>query len=87
MTHLLFKSNLLKGLTSKDVLEHVDPDIANAYRLFLNAQVIFPLKYLSNFFRLLEMPLLHCKLHLDLNWSKTSVISNIAAATTFQITS
>ena len=87
MTHLHFKSNLLKGLTTKDVSENVDPDFANAYRLFLNAQIVVQLKYLSNLLRLLKMPLLNCKLYLELNWTKTSVISNIAAATTFQITS
>ena len=44
-----YKSNLLKGLTTRDVPANVNPDIANAHRLFLNAQIVFPLKYLSNF--------------------------------------
>ena len=32
-----------------------------------NAEIVVPLKYLSNFFRLLEMPLINCKIHLELN--------------------
>ena len=62
-----YKSNLLKGLTTKDVAANVDPDIVNAHILFLNAQIVVPLKYLSNFYRSLEMSLLNCKLHLKLD--------------------
>ena len=38
-----------------------------------------PLKYLSNFWRNLEMPLINCEVNLILTWSSTSVIiaSNI----------
>ena len=65
-----YKSNLLKGLTSTDVAVNVNPDIANAHRLFLNTQIAVPLKYLSNFFRSLEMSSINYKLHLELNWTK-----------------
>ena len=39
-----------------------------------------PLKYLSNFWRTLEMPLINCGVNLILTWSSTCVItaSNIA---------
>ena len=82
-----YKSNLLKELITRDVAANVDPDIANAHRIFLNAQIVVPLKYLSNFFKSLEMLLINRKLNLELNWSKNSVMSNVATATTFQITS
>ena len=36
----------------------------------LNVKVVVPLKYLSNFFRSLEMPLINCKIKLDLTWKK-----------------
>ena len=36
-----------------------------------------PLKYLSNFGKSLEMPLINCKIHLELNWSKDCVRSAI----------
>ena len=32
------------------------------------------------------MSLINCKSHLELNWSKNSVMSNVATASTFQIT-
>ena len=35
-----------------------------------------PLKYLSNFWRTLEMPLINCEVNLDLTWSSTCVITN-----------
>ena len=40
----------------------------------LNVKVV-PLKYLSNFFRSLEMPLINCKIKLNLTWKKGSVLS------------
>ena len=41
-----------------------------------NVEIIVPLKYLSNFQRTLEMPLVNCKLNLELTWSKDCVITN-----------
>ena len=35
-----------------------------------NVKVVVPLKYLSNFFTLLEMPLINCKIKLNLTWKK-----------------
>ena len=32
-----------------------------------------PLKYLSNFWITLEMPLSNCEINLDLNWSKSAL--------------
>ena len=37
-----------------------------------------PLKYLSNFFRSLHIPLINCKLSLDLTWSKNCVLTSKA---------
>ena len=45
-----------------------------------------PLKYLSNFWRTLEMPLINCEVNLILTWSSTCVITNSAGAGTFEIT-
>ena len=47
------------------------------------------LKYLSNFWRTLEILLLNCEINIDLNWAENCVIvaTNIAAqATKFSIT-
>ena len=35
-----------------------------------------PLKYISNFFRSLEIPLVNCKVDLELTWTKDCVVSN-----------
>ena len=40
-----------------------------------NIKVVVPLKYLSNFFRSLEMPLINCKIKLNLTWKKECVVS------------
>ena len=40
-----------------------------------SAKVVVPLKYLSNFFRSLEMPLINCKIKLNLPWKKECVLS------------
>ena len=53
--------------------------------VFKDVKIAVPLKYLSNFWRSLEMPLINCKIHLELNWSKDCVMSTIAD-TTFKIT-
>ena len=47
-----------------------------------------PLKYLSNFWKTLEMPLVNCEIDPKLIWSANCVISNADAnqATTFEIT-
>ena len=41
----------------------------------LNVKVVVPLKYLSNFFRSLEMSLVNCKIKLNLTWKKECVLS------------
>ena len=39
-----------------------------------NTKIVVPLKYLSNFFRSLGMPLINCKIHLELNWNCNCVM-------------
>ena len=49
-------------------------------------EIIVPLKYLSNFWRTLEMPLINCEVNLILTWSSTCVITNSTGAGRFAIT-
>ena len=51
-----------------------NPVVANNVAT-LNVKVAVPLKYLSNFFRSLEMPLINCKIKLNLTWKKECVLS------------
>ena len=50
-----------------------------------SVKVVVPLKYLSNFFGSLEMPLINCKIKLNLTWKKECVLSNQAGAAVFII--
>ena len=53
-----------------------------------NVEIMVSLKYLSNFWRTLEMPLIDCEINLIVTWFANCVISNAGAnqATTFAIT-
>ena len=54
-----------------------------------NVEIMVPLKYLSNFWRTLEMPLINCEVELILTWSENCVIisTNVANQNpTFAIT-
>ena len=74
-TSFKYRSSLLKESTA---------DGAN--RKFKDVKVVVPLKYLSNFVVSFEMPLINCKIHLKLSWTKDCVMPNIARVTTLQIT-
>ena len=50
-----------------------------------SVKVVVPLKYLSNFFKSLEMPLINCKIKLNLTWEKEFVLSNQDGAAVFII--
>ena len=71
-TSFKYKSSFFKPLTAAD------------NGVFKDVKIAVPLKYLSNFWRSLEMPLINCKIHLELNWTKDCVI--LTADTTFKIT-
>ena len=50
-----------------------------------DVEIMIPLKYLSNFWRILEIPLINCEVNLTLTWSSTCVITNSTGAGTFEI--
>ena len=72
-TSFKYKSSFFKPLTTDD------------NGVFKDVNIAVPLKYLGNFWRSLEMPLINCKIHLVLKWSKDCVMSTIAD-TKFKIT-
>ena len=74
---LKYKIKLLGNVTE------VAGDAAGVRRL--NVKVVVPLKYLSNFFRPLEMPLINCKIKLNLTWKKECVLSTGAGEAVFII--
>ena len=51
-----------------------DPDVVGGIAK-TSVKVVVPLKYLSNFFRSLEMPLINCKIKLNLTWKKMCIVN------------
>ena len=62
---LVYKSKLISGTDDNNVN---------------NVKLVVPLKYVGNFFRSLEMPLVNCKIDLELTWHKDRMISSANAA-------
>ena len=63
-TSLVYKSKLIKGTDNNNVN---------------NVKLVMPLIYVSNFFRLLELPLVNCKIDLELTRHKDCIISSTDA--------
>ena len=51
-----------------------------------NAEIVVLLKYLNNFWKTPEIPLINCEIVLDITWSKKCVISSAVGKTEFSIT-
>ena len=51
-----------------------------------DAKVVVLLKYLSNFWRSLEMSLINCIVHLELNWIEDCILSSAGDSAKFEIT-
>ena len=51
-----------------------------------DVEIMVSLKYLSNFWRTLEMPLINCEINLILTCSSTCVTTNYTGAARFKIT-
>ena len=62
---LVYKSKLISGTDDNNVN---------------NVKLVVHLKYISSFFRSLEMPLVNCKIDLELTWHKDCMVSSANAA-------
>ena len=51
-----------------------------------DAKILISLKYLSNFYRTLEIPLINCEINLILTWSENCAISTSTGATWLAMT-
>ena len=51
------------------------------YNNIKNVKIVVPLKYLSNFWRTLDMPLINCEINLILIWSENCVLTNMITRT------
>ena len=75
----IVKSKLFK---SKIKITGKTPAVGNAK----DVEMIVPLKYLTNFWRTLEMSLINCEVNLISTWSKDCAITNPTGAGKFKIT-
>ena len=63
-----------------------DTDADGANRKKEHVKIAVPLKYLSNFWGSIEMPLINCKVELSLKGYEEYILSNSGDAATFTIT-
>ena len=68
-----FKSSKYKAQLLENTVAQPEPNAGNG--ILRNATIAVLLKYLSNFWRSLEMPLINCKVELKLKWTKYCVLS------------
>ena len=68
------------------LLEKAADAVNNTNSSVKEAKIVFPLKYLSNFWRSLEMPLINCKVFLELNWIEDCILSSAGNTAKFEIT-
>ena len=71
-----------KSFKSKIKITRKTPNDGNTK----DVEILVPLKYLSNSWRTLEMPLINYEVELILTWSKNCVISSATGETKFAIT-
>ena len=83
------EANAINDLTTdtsssfKYKVELLDNPVLDGNTAKRSVKVVVPLKYLSNFFRSLEMPLINSKIKLNLTWKKECVLSTDAGDAVF----
>ena len=78
--------NGCKSIKYKTALVEKRPNTANGNSFVKNVKKVVPLKYLSNFWRSLEIPLINCKVYQELIWIENYVLSSARDYATFKIT-
>ena len=86
-----FKRDEIEGDVDLTVNAQHIPNNSSSFKYKSNfitngVKIVVPLKYLSNFWRSLEMPLINCKVELTLEWYENYILSSAGTAATFAIT-
>ena len=76
-----YKSSIT-GKTSNANQENRENTKQGNTKIKKNLEIVVPLKYLSNFWRSLDMPLINCEVSLTLTWSENCVLTDITTQTT-----
>ena len=69
--------NVPRRITDEDDNPANNPDYVANKRGIKEVEIAVSLRYLSNFWRALEMPLINCEVSLTLTWSKNCVITGL----------
>ena len=74
----LFKyKSSITGKTSNANQENGENTKQGNTKIKKNLEIVVPLKYLSNFWRTLDMPLINCEVSLTLIWSENCVLTDV----------
>ena len=77
---------IILNILNKTQLLQVTENHNNGNSFVKDTKIVVPLKYLSKFWRSLEMPLINCKVHLELNWIEGCILSSAGDSVKFEIT-
>ena len=66
-----------------DAVADLTADNSSSFKYKVSVKVIVPLKYLRNVSRNVEMPLINCKIKLNLTWKKECVLSTERLSTIY----
>ena len=88
-----FKRDEIEGNVDLSVDDNHIPNNSSSYKYkssFItdrnDVKIAVSLKYLSNFWRSLEIPLINCKVELSLSWNENCILTSLAVNSTFTIT-
>ena len=88
-----FKRDKIEGNNDLTVDANHIPNNSSSYKykssLITNrngVKIAVPLKYLSNFWRSLEIQLINCKVEFSLTWNENCILTSLAGNSTFTIT-
>ena len=88
-----FKRDEIEGNVDLSIDANHIPNNSSSYKYkssFItnrnNVKIAVSLKYLSNFWRSLEIPLINCKVEFPLTWNENCILTSLAGNSTFTIT-
>ena len=88
-----FKRDEIEGSVDLTVNANHIPNNSSSYEykssiitIRNGVKIVAPLKYLSNYWRSLETPLINCKVELSLTWNENCILTSLAGNSTFTIT-
>ena len=87
-----FKRNEIEGDVDLTVDAQHIPNNSSSFKYkssfvtnWNGVKTVVPLRYLSNFWRSLEMPFINCKVEVSLDWYENCIFSSAGTAATFAI--